>query len=483
MNEHLWALSARELNDGYRRADFSPTDVTEAVFERIGEHEEAIGAFFTIEKDRALSQAAEADARLANGEPLSPLDGIPLSIKDLDDTAGVRTTYGYRGLASNVPHRNSVVAERVQSSGAVMLGKTTTAAFGHQDSSENLLGPITANPYDLSRSPGGSSAGAAAAAAVGYGPIHLGTDAAGSVRIPGALSGVVGFKPSFGTIPVWPQRFFHGSTVHSGVLAREVRDVIMAMDVLAGPDYRDPMSHTPSPGSGYASAARALQAKRSRMAFSYDLGYGQVSPTVWARLSSAIDVLALDGWDVTDMHPGWADPARMHDVRWATAMAASHRDMLDRDPDGVDTTLKSMIRQGERYSGVDVANYLGERGALVERLNNLFSTGIDFLVTPTMPVTAWPIHSSADQHADVKLGDDIFARSYLCYPFNLTGNPAISVPCGLSEEGLPVGLQIIGRLHDDASVLAAATAVQDSLVAAGLSWTAPVDPRAPLIRS
>ncbi|QEV99082.1 amidase [Microbacterium caowuchunii] len=477
MSELLWALSAREIVDGYRAQQFTPTEVARAVFDRIEEHEASVGAFFTVTRELALEQARDADRRWRRSEPLSCLDGVPITVKDLDETAGVRTTFGYRGLSDNIPTRDSVVAGRVRESGAVMLGKTTTPAYGHLDSSENLVGPITANPHDLSRTPGGSSAGSAAAAAVGFGPIHIGSDAAGSVRIPGALSGVVGFKASIGAIPVWPQRFYHGSTIHSGILAREVGDVAMAMDVLARPHHRDPMSNIPVPAGGYALGAPTAPGRDVTFAVSHDLGYGRISPGVRAALDAALDVLRNEGWTLVSGGPGWSNPARMHEARWATAMAASFSGLLEKDPESIDSTLAAMIRAGERFSGVDMARYLADRGAMTDALNDLFDSGIDFLITATMPVTAWPLHSEPAEITDVELSDDAFARSYLCYPFNQTGNPAITVPCGTGERGLPVGLQIVGRLHADAAVLRVADAAHDAIARAGLVSRQPIDPR------
>src|SRR5215472_13929785 len=233
---------ATELVEGIRQRQLSPVELLEAVLRRAESLQPRLFAFMTLDAERAQAAARQAEAAVMRGDPLGPLHGLPVSIKDLEQTAGLRTTFGSKFFEHNIPSEDGGVAGRVRAAGAVLFGKTNTPHMGHKDMCDNLLMPASRNPWDLARTPGGSSGGAAAAVAAGIGPVAHGSDGAGSIRIPAALCGVFGLKPSFGRVPYWPNPDFWAARSHNGPLSRTVRDAALLLNVIAGPDPRDPLS-------------------------------------------------------------------------------------------------------------------------------------------------------------------------------------------------------------------------------------------------
>jgi Asp-tRNA(Asn)/Glu-tRNA(Gln) amidotransferase A subunit family amidase len=449
----LWATPATELGRLYREKTVSPTEVLDAVLERLAHVEPSVHAFVTVTDDLARSEAAAATERMARGEPLGPMDGVPYSIKDLENTAGIRTTNGSRFFADNVPTTDSVVAGRLRASGGVLLGKTNTPHFGYKDMCDNLVAETTRNPWDVTRTPGGSSGGAAAAVAAGLGPLAQGSDGAGSIRIPAALCGVVGFKPSRGRIPVHPSREYWSHRTHNGPLTRTVADAALMMAVMAGRDERDPES-IEAPLEEFtpvADADRPLQGKRVR--FSPNLGYGVVSAEVAGIVADAVRVLGELGCDVEEKDPGWADHTEFHRVIYTTQLAAGIGPYADRQPEWIEDTLMELIEIGRGFSAVELKTAEIARGRLYDDAHALFAE-TDVLVTPAMPLEAW----SADPGPGVREIDGVtlppsMNRSYEVSPFNLTGQPAVTIPCGATAAGLPVGIQVVGAHHRDVDVL------------------------------
>ncbi len=456
----LWTLSAESLSALYDRGEISPVEATEDVLRRIEEVDGAVHAFFTVTAEVAMAAARASEARLVRGERLGPLDGVPVSIKDLENTAGIRTTYGSPATAAHVPDDDGAAAGRLRAAGAVILGKTATPDSGYKDTSETLIFPTPANPWRTDRTTGGSSGGAAAAVASGMGPLAHGSDGAGSIRIPSALCGIVGLKPTLGRVPVWPQPFYRDTVAHNGPIARTVADVATMLDVLAGPDPRDPMSLIGPAAAGFR---RSLEEPRRRgvvrLGVSIDLGYGVVEPQIASATRSVVDALSAEpGWRAEDVVPGWGDPGPVQADWWAGEFGGIFGDVLREHPDWLEPQLKSLVETGLARRGGDF-DHRRMRGALHDAQRLLFER-VDYLVTPTMPLVAWAHGTSPSAIAGRELPQGSFGRNFLLFPFNLTGNPAVTVPCGLSSEGLPIGVQIVGRLYDDAGVLSVAREVE-----------------------
>jgi len=458
----LCFTSLVDLGALIRARRLSPVELCETVLDRVERVNPRLNALLTVTADRARAQARAAEARAGRGELLGPLDGIPYSLKDLEPTAGVRTTFGSRWFAEHVPTEDSLVAARLAATGAVLLGKTNTPQFGHKDSCDNLLGPPCRNPWRLDRTSGGSSGGAASAVAAGLGPIAHGSDGGGSIRIPAALCGVVGMKPSYGRVPQHPAADYWSARNHQGPLARTVRDAAVLLDAMAGADPRDPLSIDGPPPSCLAACEGDLRGRT--VVWSADLGHAPVDPEVRRIAEAAALRFTALGARVETRDPGWPDPGAFHKVLCDVANAARHGARAAERPDWIEPSLMQMVEEGRRVSGVEHARASAERSAFYDQAHRFFET-CDLLLTPQQPVGAWLADPGPGPHqGPTSIGGrptpSIFDRLGFTFPFNLTGHPAISVPCGFTAEGLPVGLQIVGRWHADALVFRAAAAFE-----------------------
>ena len=454
IGEEVCWLSAIALRERYRRRELSPVEVAAAVLERIDRVNPALTAYVTITRDLALAQAGKAGRAYDAGEA-GPLAGIPISIKDLTPTKGIRTTRGSLMDPDWVPDYDPPFVERVYTAGAVMLGKTNAPELGWKgDSGNRIVGP-SHNPWRHGRTAGGSSGGAGAAVAAGLGPLAQGSDGAGSIRIPAAFCGIFGIKPSFGLVPQFPASAV-GDLSHLGPVTRTVRDAALLLDVVAGADPRDRLSY--SAGVDHLAACEGGIAGL-RVAWSPDLGYAPVEPAVRQATAAAVRRFAEDlGCHVDEVEPGIEDPYETLDRLWASAMAGYQGDRLEERRTILDPGLVREIDRARGFSAVEVAAAHQRRNAYYHAWRAFFAR-YDLLLTPTLPCTAF------------KAGDDQpgqvagVATSYLSwtpftYPFNLTGQPAATVPCGVDADGLPIGLQIVGRWRDDATVLRAAAAFE-----------------------
>jgi Asp-tRNA(Asn)/Glu-tRNA(Gln) amidotransferase A subunit family amidase len=455
-------LSAIEIADAYRRRTLSPVEVTEAIVERIEAVDPAIHAFFTRTPERALSDARASEARFMRGEPLGSLDGVPYSVKDLEQTEGVRTTFGSWASRDNVPAQDGPAAGRLRAAGGVLLGKTATPEDGYKDTSDTLIAPEPENPWDRSRTTGGSSGGAAAAVAAGLGPIAHGSDGAGSIRIPSALCGVVGLKPTLGRVPVWPQPFYRDSVAHNGPIARSVADVAVALDALAGPDQRDPWSVMPNPARGFALESAEPDERPLRIGFSIDFGYGVTDPEVAAAVVATVSAIADERTQVKPTDPPWSDPSSAQLDWWSREFAGIFGEAAAERPDTLEPAVHELVRAGKSAPGDSDFRYRRMRGAMHERQLELFSA-VDYFISPAMPLTAWPRGEDPGGIEGAPFPGSERGRNYLLFPFNLTGNPAISIPCGLSAEGLPIGLQIVARHYDEVGLLRMARRLEASI--------------------
>jgi Asp-tRNA(Asn)/Glu-tRNA(Gln) amidotransferase A subunit family amidase len=447
---------AIELMQQIRARKLSPVELTQSVLERAERLQPTLHAFLTLDGDHALQTAREAEVSLTRGDDLGALHGLPVSVKDLEQTAGLRTTYGSKFFEHNVPDVDGAVAGRLRAAGAVIVGKTNTPHFGHKDNCDNLLMEPTSNPWKLDRTPGGSSGGAAAAVAAGIGPLAHGSDGAGSIRIPAALCGVFGFKPSFGRVPYWPNPDFWAARSHNGPLSRTVRDAALMLNVLAGPDVRDPLS-LDREGVDYVAACDGSLAGL-RVAWSADFGYAPVEPEVRQLAQAAAQRFSELGCRVEEATPRWENPAPWASLLWDYQTYIRNAERLAQKPQWFEPSIMQQIERGRGTTAAELGEAILARSAFYEQARE-FMQPYDLLLTPQMPCAAWSIHqppTMIDGHPTPTLFDHL----PFTFPFNLTGWPAASVPCGFTSEGLPVALQIVAGWHQDALCLRAAAAFE-----------------------
>jgi Asp-tRNA(Asn)/Glu-tRNA(Gln) amidotransferase A subunit family amidase len=451
---------ATELARLYRAKKLSPVEVTDAVLARIERLNPKLNAYLTVTADHARELARAAEARATRGELRGPLDGIPYSIKDLEPTAGIRTTYGSKFFEQNVPTDDGAVAARLRGSGGVLLGKTNTPHFGYKDMCDNLIGPPCKNPWNVERTSGASSGGAGSAVAAGLGPVAHGSDGSGSIRIPSALCGIFGMKPSLGRVPYWPSADLWNARSHNGPMTRSVRDGALLLGVLAGPDARDPLSIDAAPADYLAACEGDLEGLR--VGWSRDLGFALVDPEVGDIAERAARRFADLGCTVEDAKVDWGQPYEFHKIIYSVGQAGRHYDRVLQRPDWFEPTLMRMILDAGKLSAIDYNRALLARTTFAERVRVTFER-YDLLLTPQMPVAAWsadpgPFEGLADLGG--KPAHSIFDRVPFMYPFNLTGQPAANLPCGFTREQLPVGLQVVGRWHAETTVFRAAAAFE-----------------------
>ncbi len=454
--------AAHQLTALYRSGQASPLQATQAVLARIAQHNPQLQAFCLVDEDAALAAAHASTVRWQQGLPLSPLDGVPVSIKDLILAKGWPTLRG-----SHTVNRNQAwdvdapVSARLREAGAVLLGKTATPEFGCKGETNSPAssanGQGTRNPWDTSKTPGGSSGGAAAAVAAGMGPIGIGTDGAGSVRLPAAFCGNVGFKPSFGRVPAYPLSPF-GSVAHLGPHTMSVLDAALVMNIIKQPDARDWTSLPPDTTDytvGLHDGVRGL-----RIAYSPTLGYAKnVHPDVAAAVARGVQRLQELGAHVEAVDPGISDPLHITVGLWFVGAWTVWNTLNAEQQALTDPDFRAEAEQGQRYSALDVQRLQLERGALGSQLRQ-FMQGYDLLVTPTVAVPAFDARPAGSVAMD---GAALLGWTPFSYPFNLSQQPAITVPCGLTSgglPGLPIGLQLVGRMFDDALVLRAARAFE-----------------------
>ena len=455
----LFRTPATELVAAIAARQLSPVELTEAVLARIESVNPAINAFLAYDADRALDGARAAESAVMRNEELGPLHGLPVPIKDLEPSAGLRFTSGSVLQKDQIADFDGAVTGRVKAAGGIIIGKTNTPHLGHKDMCDNLLGEPGRNPWNTDRTPGGSSGGAAAAVAAGICPLAHGSDGAGSIRIPSALCGVFGFKPSFGRLPYWPNLDIWSARSHNGPISRTVADAALFTQAAAGPDPRDPTAIANRPEDYIAAVADPLPALRGlRVAWSADFGYAAVDPDVRRLAGEAALRFAELGCIVETVDPNWDNPRPGAEVCWFVSMAARVGHAYDESPDAFEPSLAEMIRQGRRYTGEEHGRAEVSRTVFYNQSREFFED-YDLLLTPQMPLTAWRVDDWPAE-IDGTPTPSIFDRLPFTYPFNLTGQPAASVPCGFASDGLPVALQIVGRYHADTLVLQAAAALE-----------------------
>ncbi len=462
----LCFASATELSALIRSRALSPVEVTEAVLARITRLNPTLNAYCTVTAEAALAEARLAEAAVSRGDALGPLHGVPISIKDLTATRGVRTTRGSRLYADSLPDEDAPVVERVRAAGAIVLGKTNTPEFGWKGDTGNPLFGVTRNPWDSAHeaSAGGSSGGAGAAVAAGLGPLALGTDGAGSIRIPASFCGVVGLKAQLWRVPTYPPSSVE-TLAHTGPMTRTVRDAALLLGVIAGPDERDRLS-LPATGDDWLAACDVgirepgRSVRRLRVAWSPDLGYAAVEPEIARIAAAAAARFATDlGCTVEEAHPGFPDPRRAELILFYTGVLANVADLPTERRALIDPDLARALE--EETTGLTALDYVranAVRQGVWDAVRRFFGI-YDLLLTPSVAVSPFRAGEEGPR-GDAGGAGGRFGWTPFTYPFNLSGNPALSIPAGFTAAGLPVGLQLVGRRFDEATVLRAGSAFE-----------------------
>lgn len=458
MSEICW-MSALELLSAYKKKKLSPVEVVKTLQARIDQVNPKINAFVTRTDEMALSAARESEEAFQKGRA-RPLEGVPVAIKDNMFTKGIRTTFGSRLYENFIPDRDAVLVERLKKAGAVILGKTNLPEFGLVGITDNLVFGKTVNPWNLTRTPGGSSGGSAAAVAAGLCPVAHGNDGGGSIRIPSSFCGLFGLKPTFGRVPSYPHLPGWETLVHEGSLTRTVEDNALMLDVMAGPSDYDRISLPPYPGRFLKEMKGDI--KGLKLAFSADLGGGFPvdSQVLEAARKAALSFKDL-GCSVEEIKPGWINMENDFLVTVLSETLTSLENEVERFKELGYPLYQPFLDFGSVYSNRDVVRVQFNRDKLYEQTGQTFEK-YDLLLTPTTATTAFQAGERGPLAPEKINGQEASASSWVCftYPFNFTGQPAASVPCGFSSEGLPIGLQIVSRRFNEALVLKAARAFE-----------------------
>lgn len=446
-------MTAVDLVAAYGSGELSPVEATNAVVDRIEEADGEIGAFCLVDRESALVQARESEARWHADRPQGLLDGVPTSIKDIFLTKGWPTRRGSRSVNPDQPWEiDAPVTARMREDGMVFVGKTTTPELAWKGVTDSPLTGATRNPVDTRLTAGGSSGGAAAAVAAGMGPVTVGTDGGGSVRIPGSFCGIVGFKPTHGRIPMFPASPF-GPLAHAGPMTRTVEDAALMMDILSLPDHRDPTAQAPLQRTFRGELSREVTGMH--IAYSRDFGYVDVDPEVGRIIDAVVAKIDAAGLHVSAVDPGFDNPIEAFELLWAAGAATLLRTMPG-VRETIDPGLGRVWDHGESVSAVE---YVQARGVAAQLgiTMGAFHDQHNLLLTPAVPILPF----EAGHDVPPGSGQTSWAQwTPFSYPFNMTQQPAISIPVGVSSSGLPVGLQIVGPRHSDDLVLAAARFVE-----------------------
>ena len=446
----LCFMTATELAVHLRSGQLSARDVMAAHLAQIQRVNPQVNAIVTLDAEQAMEQALRADEAHAHGSVLGPLHGLPVAHKDLFLTRGMRTTFGSPVYKDFVPQESSLVVERQQQAGAISIGKTNTPEFGAGSQTFNAVFGATRNPYDPTKTCGGSSGGAAVALACGMTPLADGSDMGGSLRNPASFCNVVGLRPSIGVVPRWPGENSWGALSVAGPMGRTVEDVALLLSVLAGPDARDPLS------SNEAGARFRQPLERDfngvRVAWSKDLGGLPIDPRITVVLESQRHVFTALGCDVDEAIPDFTGANECFHTLRGLEFAAGYGDVLDQQRTLLKQTVIWNIEVGRALTGAQVASAQTARTHIFQRMHD-FMRRYDFLIAPVSQVPPFPV----EQEYVTRI-NDVAMETYIdwmrsCYYITLTGHPAISVPCGFTDDGLPVGVQIVGRYRDDIGVL------------------------------
>ena len=457
--EDICYLPAYEMLEKIKSQELSSLEITEALIERINKLNPVLNAYCTTTFDLAREIAEKADKLVKGGQDLPPLIGIPTSIKDLMQTKGIRTTYGSKLYEKFIPEVNDVAVERLLDAGCVLLGKTNTPEFGHVPVTINLIFGETKNPWNTGKTSGGSSGGSAASVAAGMGPLSLGSDGGGSIRLPSCLCGVFGFKPTFGRIPRYPTVGIAFWTMdHYGPIVRYVKDAALMMDVMKG---FHPMDKNTFPDEGIKYFDKIEdKLNKLKIGTSLNLGFNRlIEPEIKEIVSNAFTKFNEFNWSVEEVKLKLKKPEFAFNVLVTMGYAYDLQKQYNSNPEILSPDLVKMIKAGLSYNAIDVGKALAIRMTVYEVFNKYFKD-YDILLTPTTPVPAFDLGQT---YVPKIAGKATSFTGWMCYtyPFNMTGLPAATVPCGFTKDGLPVGMQIIGNRYNDLLVLQVAKAFEE----------------------
>jgi aspartyl-tRNA(Asn)/glutamyl-tRNA(Gln) amidotransferase subunit A len=457
MADELNWMTAANLVRGYERGDFTPEEATASVYDRIDAVDGKVNAFRELDRERAMSAARAAGERWSSGQPLSSIDGVPTSIKDLFDMKGLANRRGSKTSDPAPLAHDAPAVARLRDAGAVLTGKTNTPEFGWKGITDSLLTGITRNPWNLDTTPGGSSGGASAACAAGMGPLHVGSDGGGSIRIPAAFAGIFGHKPHFGRVPYYPPSPM-GTLSHAGPMTRTVSDALLMMNVMTGEEATDwtTIQSDHIHGRAISGGVEGL-----RIAYSPDLGYAKVHPEVAASVKAAADTLSDLGAEVVETGPGLADPVDVFNLHWWAGAHGAFRNFSDAQKADLEPGLMNVLIEAEKISLGEYMDATRERAYYGSAMKQ-FMADYDALMTPSLAVPAFGVGRLVPEGWDEDATNGWIAWTPFSYPFNLTQQPACSIPCGFTETGLPVGLQIVGRMFDDPMVFRIASAFEEA---------------------
>ncbi len=455
MSDALWRRSAHDLARLIATKAVSPLEVTQTALERVDRLQPTLNAFITVCHDAALAAARRAEQAVIDGAPLGPLHGVPYAVKDLVNTAGVRTTFGSRVFEHNVPTEDAVAAARLKAAGGILIGKTTTPEFGHKALTDAPLFGRSCNPWDVSRTCGGSSGGASAAVAAGLGPIGIATDGGGSTRIPAACCGLVGLKQTLGTVPHSQVQDAFGNYTYVTPLSRTVMDTALQLSTMAGAHPSDPWSIGLAAQDFIAAARPEGDLKGRRLLWSLTLGNTVVAKDVRVAFEAALARFAGLGAELIELKEALPQMEPVWRVINHASWRARFGDMIRAHGARMSPSLLRQVEVGAQWSAEDYQRAMFERTTLFRRVQGWLESN-DVLVTPTLARTALPIGQDLFEPIEIdgvevgELRANLFPYTL---PFNITGHPAMTLPCGFGADGLPVGLQIVGRLHDEPTVL------------------------------
>ena len=457
-------VPATELARQIREKLVSPVEVTNALLERMEQVNPAVNAFCTVSADLARQQAKAAETAVMQGDELGPLHGVPIGFKDLTPTKGIRTTYGSQAYASNVPDQDDPIVTRIRSAGAIVFGKTNTPEFGHKGLTDNKVFGPTRNPWNTQYMAGGSSGGSAAAVAAGLVPIAEGSDGGGSLRIPASACGVVALKPTYGRVPFASSLGNPFSSfapfLHHGPLARTVADAALLYSVMAGPDSSDPLS-LPADGQDPL-AALNRPVKGLKVAYSPSFGYYEIDPAVLQIADEAAQTFVSLGCQVNRVDPEFPSEKVINKAfatMWAVKIAADYQHLLPEQEDLLDPLVVQIIRKGLGLSAMEYKAAEVARSLVFQAFESVFAN-YDAVLAPVLAVPPFPLDSPGPREIN---GKPIHLSHgwILTHHLNLTGHPAASIPAGWTAQGLPVGMQVIGRRFAETTVLALSAAFEE----------------------
>ena len=456
MNDEVLSMSAAELVEQYRAKRLSPVETVTTALERIRALQPIYNAFVLIDEEFALSAARESEARWLRGAPLGIVDGVPATVKDLILAKGWPTRRGSRTVDPDQPwEEDGASVARMKEQGAVFVGKTTTPEFGWKGVTDSPLTGVTCNPWDTRMTPGGSSGGAAVAAALGMGVLHIATDGGGSIRIPAGFCGLFGFKPTWGIVPAYP----HSPALtlwHQGPIARTVSDAARMLTVIAHPDHRD-WYQAPPLGIDYRNGLED-GVKGLRIAYSPTLGYARVDPEIAQLVEKSVRTFAELGADVETIALAFDDPISIMQPLWSVALALAVAPLTGAQRALCDQPMLALAEPGFHLSALDYRRIEKQRERFALRLLSVYDD-YDLLITPQLATTAFAVNHEVPPGTAMSRW---WEWSPFTYPFNLTQQPAATVPCGFAGSGLPVAMQLIGAKFADALVLRAARAYEQA---------------------